>query len=139
VVKLKVWAKVEETESENRVETAILSLFPGKTVDCGEGRKTLGIEKKDLEKIREIFRVKKIGKTALKLLEKNERPNFTKIMFNKQAAFAGRVVLVDSYDLSPLGAVVLEIKDYDDDFLAWFTGFSRSQESSKPRRKDSSE
>jgi predicted RNA binding protein with dsRBD fold (UPF0201 family) len=139
LVKLKAWAEVGETESGEKVEKAILGIFPGENVESAEGRKFSILEIPDLEKLREIFRVKKIGKTVMALLEKSERPNFLKLMFNKQAAFMGRAVLVDSQNLSPLGAVVLEIKDYDDSFLHWLTGFLRSPESSRLRRRDSSE
>jgi predicted RNA binding protein with dsRBD fold (UPF0201 family) len=139
LVKLKAWAEVGETEDEKKVEKAILGIFPGKTVEFREGKKSAELEIPDLQKLHEIFRVKKIGKTVMALLEKSERPNFMKLMFNKQAAFMGRVVLVDSQNLSPLGAIVLEIKEYDDAFLTWFTGFLRSPEFSKPRRRGSSE
>ena len=129
MVKLKVWAKVGPTESKEKVSKALLSLFPKNLVSDDKNVLSIEIDHNELDYFREVMRIKKIEKTVFKQLLKFEKDDHTRLMFNKQAAFMGKFIVVDTYDLSPMGAIVLEIDGFNDDFLRWFTGLERDPES----------
>ncbi len=133
MVRIRVWSKAGRTESAERVRAAVENLFPGVELK-GNGQLEAELGPEDLRLIQRLIAVRKIGKTVRSQLLKNLRDGKTKLMFNKQAAFAGKLSLVEEYDESPMGAVVLEM-DWDDGMVEWLTGLSRNQERKRNRQK----
>ena len=126
MVKLKLWVKVQESEDPKKVKKAISNILPDLPIKEEENLFIINLDHQDLKFLRELIRVRKIGKTVLGQIIRHEKDNKSKLMFNKQAAFMGKTMLVDTYDLSPMGAIVLDIVNFGDTFVKWLTGYERN-------------
>ena len=122
MVKLKVWARVSDTEKLERVRMAITNIFPDIMLEGVAAELTLD----NVKNLRSKIRAKRIGKSVAGQLIKNKSGQRTRLLLHKQAAFTGRIALVEKYMDSPMGAIVVEL-DWDEDFIAWFTGVEKSQ------------
>jgi predicted RNA binding protein with dsRBD fold (UPF0201 family) len=133
VAGLKIWARVGPSEDPGRVRRAVESLVPGVgVVQEGEGF-SAALSTGDLGDLRRKFLAKKVGKTVGGQLWKNRQGTGTRLLFNRQAAFAGKVALVERYGDSPLGAVVLELP-WDEELVGWLTGVTKSPRPRRSRR-----
>lgn len=105
---VKIKARIKATESPTRVLESVLNMFPRikikETDDSiqGEG----GIEV--LEELRESLEKRRIRSTARKILYENITGNRTIFYLNKQAAFIGKVNILEE-EISPLGDIRVEI------------------------------
>jgi predicted RNA binding protein with dsRBD fold (UPF0201 family) len=129
MVKLKVLARVSETEDPERVRKAVRNLFPNINLE-GE---TAKLDICDLKELRMKIRAKRIGSTVVGQLVKNKSGETTKLMLHRQAAFVGKVTLVGKDRDSPGGAIILEL-GWDEDFISWLTGVEKSRFPLKNRR-----
>ena len=133
MVKLTVRTDVLVTEKVERVSKAVGNLFPGIVLKGGVGKLVVS----DLKDLKNKIGVKKIGKTVLGQLVKNYQGGRTELRFNKQAAFAGKISLVENRGESPNGPIILEV-DWDIEFVSWLTGVEKNQVVELSRRLDSS-
>lgn len=122
MVKLRVWARVTETEDPEKVKRAILNIFPGTKLDD----LSAGLVVDDLKALRRLIKVKRIGKTVVGQLVRNLVDDKTNVFFHKQAAFVEKLAFVEKYEDSPGGAIVLEI-NWDVGLVSWLTGVEKSQ------------
>lgn len=120
------------TESLSRVRSALLNLFPDLRLQ--EKDDVVSGETESLDRLRELIRNQKIRDTIRAQLLHARRDQRTRILLNKQAAFAGRVNVAES---APLGVVLVEIESDDlpatIDFVAESTVGAPRQEG-RPQR-----
>jgi predicted RNA binding protein with dsRBD fold (UPF0201 family) len=97
------------TESQARVEKALLNIFPDATVEVtGEGEvKRIFSKTEDLATLETLLRDQRIRDTARGLLLKGIDADCIGFHLNKQAAFAGRVNFTDGD--SALGDLAVRI------------------------------
>ncbi|TRO62005.1 hypothetical protein E2P64_00540 [Candidatus Bathyarchaeota archaeon] len=125
MAKLTVWANAGSTEDPSKVRGAVLNLFPEAVLNGG-GNLSGQLRPEDLQDFRGIIRVKRIGKTVVGQLARNRDGDETRLFFHKQAAAAGKVALVEKYEDSPCGAIVLEFP-WDEGLISWLTEVEKSQ------------
>jgi len=105
---VKVKTRIKATENPQKVLESVLNIFPKIEVKerndsiQGEG----GIEV--LEELRESLEKRRIRSTARKILYENITGNRTTFYLNKQAAFIGKVNILEE-EISPLGDIKVEI------------------------------
>ncbi|MBR9689893.1 MAG: hypothetical protein GOV01_03290 [Candidatus Altiarchaeota archaeon] len=126
MVKLKVWAGVGETEDETKVNSALKNLFGEVEFKLVEGKLQGKMEHTCLNNLKHLARVKQIQASIFGQLSRNDVDGKTKLFLNKQAAFAGKFSLVQNYEDSPLGAIVVEF-NWDAKLFKWLTGLERNQ------------
>lgn len=67
---------------------------------------------------------RRIRAAARRLMEYSRHGTRTEIMINRQAAFAGVIVVCGSQDESPLGPIYLRIQSNKmDDLVGWLTAY----------------
>ena len=122
MVKLKVWCAIDEVENEKKVIKALKNLFPSIKFRKEE-EKVVGIGKKsDIEFLREKIWWKKILDTVRETLIQNLTNEKTELLLHKQAAFSGKVALVETDEESPFGAIHVEIMGKNlEEFIDWFS------------------
>lgn len=105
---VKVKTRIKATENPRKVLESVLNIFPKIRIKerndsiQGEG----GIEV--LEELRESLEKRRIRSTARKVLYENITGNRTIFYLNKQAAFIGKVNILEE-EISPLGDIKVEI------------------------------
>jgi len=105
---VKVKTRIKATENPRKVLESVLNIFPKIRIKerndsiQGEG----GIEV--LEELRESLEKRRIRSTARKVLYENITGNRTTFYLNKQAAFIGKVNILEE-EISPLGDIKVEI------------------------------
>ena len=121
MVSVRIWCRVDELEDEEKVRRALENLFPTvsfkkeKDVLVGAGKR------KDLVFLKEKIWGKKILDTVRAVLLRNLREKRTELLLHKQAAYAGKVGLVEFDDESPFGAIHVEICGNLEEFIDWFS------------------
>jgi uncharacterized protein len=133
MVEMRVRARVGETEDEKRVVRAVGNIFPGVELRNGEA----GLRAGDLKNLKNKVSAKRIGRTVLGQLARNLHGGKTKLLFNRQAAFAGKVSLVETEEESPMGAIVLEL-NWDEGLVCWLTGAEKGRVAELSRHSGSS-
>ncbi|MEM0340343.1 MAG: RNA-binding domain-containing protein [Acidilobaceae archaeon] len=120
-----VEAEIRYTENRDKVIKAIKNLVDISsftTIPSPRGEKAIG-ESSSLEALlplHQAIRVEKILDTVRSVLKKNKREDSTHLLFHKQAAFVGKVSIVDSDRESPLGAIkLLIVRDNIDEVIDW--------------------
>ena len=119
-------AEIKKTESQEKVATAVKTLFGGKGELRIETDRIMFIST-DLESLRHLkdqFRDRRIRSTARRLLLKNQEEGSlqTYLMFNKQAATVGIGALCDDPRESALGPIILRVKSSDlQKVIDWLT------------------
>ncbi|MBC7119036.1 MAG: hypothetical protein H5T36_01155 [Methanobacteriaceae archaeon] len=105
---VKVKTRIKATENPRKVLESVLNIFPKIRIKerndsiQGEG----GIEV--LEELRESLEKRRIRSTARKVLYENITGDRTIFYLNKQAAFIGKVNILEE-EISPLGDIKVEI------------------------------
>ncbi|MBC7100975.1 MAG: hypothetical protein H5T40_05030 [Methanobacteriales archaeon] len=105
---VKIKTRINATENPRKVLESVLNIFPKieiKETDNliqGEG----GIEV--LEELRESLEERRIRSTARKILYENRIGPKTTFYLNKQAAFIGKVNILEE-EISPLGDIKVEL------------------------------
>ncbi|MDA4123108.1 MAG: hypothetical protein OK456_08025 [Thaumarchaeota archaeon] len=125
-VKLRVFATISPTEDKNKVLTAVTHLLGECAFIVEEGAGGLRIASEDpgcLRLIHDQLRDRHVRSAARRLMLKQGRlDNGLRLLFNRQAAFAGVVSLCSDGLESPLGPIIMEIESKDPDLLIdWLT------------------
>lgn len=109
---IEVIAELKPTEDPKKVEKALLNLFP--SFEISRNKRIIKGRGSNLEKFKERLREQKIRTTARALLMKGRKGDSTKFYLNKQAAWVGKVNLVEP-ELAPLGPieVIIEAEGID--------------------------
>ena len=100
-------AKVFPTEDPGKVRQALLNLFPGADLAEEAGGMTASTE--DLSHFMEQVRRQRILDAMRATLLRGAEADRTTFCLNKQAAFVGKISMVEGN--VPLGAVVVTIQD----------------------------
>jgi uncharacterized protein len=112
---------VNPTEDMDKVIKAFSNVFNYDDLIISEDTVTVTGNMSCLLPFKEFLEKRQIRDTARKMLQKglDEDSNIIQFKINKQAAFAGRINLVDD-DLSPLGEIDIIIKtDNPAEFIGW--------------------
>lgn len=102
-------AKVFPTEDPGKVRQALLNLFPG--ADLVEEVDGMTASTEDLSHFMEQVRRQRILDAMRATLLRGAEADRTTFYLNKQAAFVGKISMVEGK--VPLGAVVVTIQDED--------------------------
>jgi hypothetical protein len=115
-LKLSVEVEVRPTESVEKVKTAVKNIFPTIELQPVDG-KLVGesADVQALEKFHQRLRLLRILGSARSVMFSGRQDNTTRVMLNKQAAFAGKVSFTDGE--SPLGPIVVAFEAPDIEHL----------------------
>lgn len=113
-----VEAEVRPTEVVEKVKKAIENLYDGElaVVEGPNGWKTVKGESHDirsLDKLRSLAKSLGIEPALKSYLLKNREGNRTRILLHKQAAYMGRISLIDDPRESPMGPISISIASDD--------------------------
>ena len=114
-------ATVNPTEDMDKVIEAISNVFDYDDLIITEDQVTVTGSSSALNRVKDFLETRQIRDTARKILLKGLNDDFheIKLKISKQAAFAGRINLVED-DLSPLGEIELTIKTQTpEEFIGW--------------------
>lgn len=114
-------AIVNPTEDRDKIIKAISNVFDYDELIISEDIITVTGDISSLFPFKESLEKRQIRDAARKILQKglNQQSPVIQFKINKQAAFAGRINLVDN-ELSPLGEIEIKIKtDNPEEFIGW--------------------
>lgn len=115
--------EVMKTEDPQKVRRAVLNILPGIEVREDASSRLLTGESSDsscLLALYEQIRARKVAGVVRRLYEKHLVGERSWLYFNKQAAYAGSVVVCEDPSESPLGPIKVFFKCRDKDvFLDW--------------------
>jgi uncharacterized protein len=113
-MKCKVEAKthVSPTEDPDKVIKALSNIFDYEELDIGKDYVIISGECSILNYMKELMEKTKIRDTARKIFLKGAKNNKIRFKLSKQAAYTGRINLVEE-NLSPLGEINVQIKTKD--------------------------
>ncbi|MET1160170.1 MAG: RNA-binding domain-containing protein [Thermoprotei archaeon] len=141
---IRVIAYVKPTEDVEKVKEAVRNVFDGEILVFEEGNGYYRIEgiaysRKALEKLYELIRIEQIIPATRNYLLRNTRGNTITIMLHKQAAYMGKISLVDSDRESPLGAIRIIIEHANPrEIIDWLAPeFKPRRERGKQQRRSS--
>ncbi len=124
-MKIRVKVNVSKVESEERVRKALQKLFPLMKFEKVENYLVGEGSRNDADLLREKIWQAKIIDTFRDELLARRFENRTEVLLHKQAAYAGKLSLVEFSDESPHGAIKVEFEFENEDeferFLAWIT------------------
>ncbi len=135
-MKIRVKTIIHPTEAKEKVLQAVSNIFSGtlRIRDLGDGYYEVIGESStldSLDKLYDMIRVEQIITAVRSYLQKHSRSGRIKIMIHKQAAYMGKLSLVDSDKESPLGAITITIDtDNIDEVIDWL-----APEIGKPKSK----
>lgn len=115
MVYIRVEAEVRPTEDLAKVLKAVSTVIRtdnARVEDMGRGYRTIVVESTDIESIKPLhdsLRRHRILDTARDYMFKHKRGEIITIMFNKQAAYQGRISFIEKPSESPLGAIVMMV------------------------------
>ncbi|RLG80751.1 MAG: hypothetical protein DRO13_02985 [Thermoprotei archaeon] len=114
-MRIRVLAYAKPTEDPEKVREAVLNVFNGEVVVVEEGKGYYRVEgfsnsRSSLNKMYNLVRAGQIAPAVRSYLLKNKRGNAITILLHKQAAYMGKISLIDSDRESPLGAIRIEIE-----------------------------
>jgi uncharacterized protein len=106
--KIEAETRVNPTEDLDKVINALSNLFEYEELEIGKDYVVVSGGCSSLAPFKEFLENKKIRDTARVIFLKGARYNTIKFKLSKQAAYAGRINLVED-DLSPLGEIKVNI------------------------------
>ena len=113
-VQIEVSANLNNSESFEKVSTAIKNVLVGSNpVNQNESVVLKSNSIGDLSRIYDYIRSKQTISVARSRLLRNLDGNETFLLLNRQAAYAGAIVICDSDAESPLGAIRLTLRSPD--------------------------
>ncbi|MFA0834371.1 MAG: RNA-binding domain-containing protein [Methanobacterium formicicum] len=118
-------ATVKPTEDLDKVIKALSNVFDYDDIVIAEEMVTVTGNTSCLFPFREFLDKGQINDAARKMILKgwDEESKTINLKLNKQAAFAGRINLVDAADLSPLGEIEVKISTENvEKFANWLCG-----------------
>ncbi|WP_440059888.1 RNA-binding domain-containing protein [Thermogladius sp. 4427co] len=128
MAKIIIEAEVRPTEELEKVKNAIENLYEGElqVEQAPNGWlviRGVSSDMKSLRRFRDKVKINGIEPAVRNYLLKNKRNNETSLMLHKQAAYVGKISLIDSPKESPLGPIVIVIEGEDvDRVIDYLTG-----------------
>ncbi|MEM1873878.1 MAG: RNA-binding domain-containing protein [Acidilobaceae archaeon] len=123
--KIVVEVEIRLTEDKDKVLRAVKNIVDVETLtttSTSKGEILVGeaSSPRALLPLYQAVRAERILDAVRNALKKNRRENSTHLLLHKQAAYAGRISIVDSDRESPLGAIKLTIiRDNIDEIIDW--------------------
>jgi len=119
--KIEVVCEINPSEDPQKVESAILNIFPNCEIQKEKfSLRALSENLQSLEKIRESIHSMKSQKTYRRALEKHLDHDSTWFYLNKQAAFAEKIAICEESDESPLGPLkIILTSKYVERIIQW--------------------
>jgi predicted RNA binding protein with dsRBD fold (UPF0201 family) len=116
LLKLRVEAKINPTESRDKVEEAVKRIFPALQLELREDSLVgESSQPKVLENLHQQLQLQAIRNSARKVLRAGREDDALRFMLNKQAATVSKVSFTDGE--SPLGPIVVTIQASDPDLV----------------------
>jgi len=116
LLKLRVEAKINPTESRDKVEEAVKRIFPALQLELrGDSLVGESSRPKVLENLHQQLQLQAIRNSARKVLRTGREDDTVRFMLNKQAATVSKVSFTDGE--SPLGPIVVTIQASDPDLV----------------------
>ena len=104
--KIEVFCTINPSESIEKVEQTISSIFPYSVIKNNEFTiNAISKELRSFEKIYNFVHNNKLQKNFLRSLEDNLENDTTWFYLNKQAAFVEQIAICEEFDESPLGPI----------------------------------
>ena len=104
--KIEIFCTVNPSESIEKVEQTISSIFPYSVIKNNEfSINAVSKELRSFEKIYHFIHNNKLQKNFLRSLEDNLENDTTWFYLNKQAAFVEQIAICEEFDESPLGPI----------------------------------
>jgi predicted RNA binding protein with dsRBD fold (UPF0201 family) len=104
--KIEMFCTINPSESIEKVEQTISSIFPYSVVKNNEFTiNAISKELRSFEKIYHFIHNNKLQKNFLRSLEDNLENDTTWFYLNKQAAFVEQIAICEEFDESPLGPI----------------------------------
>ena len=104
--KIEVFCTINPSESIEKVEQTISSIFPYSVIKNNEFTiNAISKELRSFEKIYHFVHNNKLQKNFLRSLEDNLENDITWFYLNKQAAFVEQIAICEEFDESPLGPI----------------------------------
>jgi predicted RNA binding protein with dsRBD fold (UPF0201 family) len=110
--KIEAETHVYPTEDLNKVIIAFSNVFDYEELEIGKNYVLISGGCSTLAHLKEFLEKKKIRDTARRIFLKGAKKNNIIFKLSKQAAYAGRINLVEE-NLSPLGEIQVQIKTID--------------------------
>ena len=110
--KIEAETRVNPTEDLDKVIKALSNVFDYEELEIGKDCVIISGGSSTLAHLKEFLEKKKIRDTARKIFLKGATYNKIRFKLSKQAAYAGRINLVEE-NLSPLGEIEVQIKTED--------------------------
>ena len=119
--KIEITSSINPSEDPQKIETAILNIFPSAKIKINNFSITSNSKDLNLlEKIYDVIHLNQSQKIYQRQLEKNLDNDSTWFYLNKQAALVGTVVLCEEADESPLGPIKVVLTSPNiDSILDW--------------------
>jgi uncharacterized protein len=110
--KIEAETHVYPTEDLDKVIKALSNVFDYEEIEIGKNYVIISGGCSTLALMKEVLEKKKIRDTARRIFLKGAKKNNIIFKLSKQAAYAGRINLVEE-NLSPLGEIEVQIKTED--------------------------
>ena len=123
---IEVFCSINPSEDLQKIETAILNIFPDNEIK-NTNVKITGTSKKieSLSKIFEVIHNRRITNTYRRILNQNLSNNSTWFYLNRQAAYVDVIALCNEEDESPLGPIEIILDSQQiEQVIDWLTSFT---------------
>ena len=123
---IEVFCTINPSEDLQKIETAILNIFPDIEINKNNMQIT-GISKKieSLSRIFEIIHNRRITNVYRRTLNQNLSENSTWFYLNRQAAYVDVIALCNEEDESPLGPIKIILDSQQiEQVIDWLTSFT---------------
>ena len=123
---IEVFCSINPSEDLQKIETAILNIFPDIEIKNTNVEIT-GTSKKieSLSKIFEVIHNRRITNTYRRILNQNLSNNSTWFYLNRQAAYVDVIALCNEEDESPLGPIEIVLNsDQIEQVIDWLTSYT---------------
>ena len=123
---IEVFCTINPSEDLQKIETAILNIFPDIEINKNNMQIT-GISKKieSLSRIFEIIHNRRIIDAYRRTLNQNLSGNSTWFYLNRQAAYVDVIALCNEEDESPLGPIEIILDSQQiEQVIDWLTSFT---------------
>ena len=123
---IEVFCTINPSEDLQKIETAILNIFPDIEINKNNMQIT-GISKKieSLSRIFEIIHNRRITDVYRRTLNQNLSGNSTWFYLNRQAAYVDVIALCNEEDESPLGPIEIILDSQQiEQVIDWLTSFT---------------
>lgn len=119
--KIEVFCTINPSESIEKVEQTISSIFPYSVIKNNEFTiNAISKELRSFEKIYHFVHNNKLQKNFLRSLEDNLENDTTWFYLNKQAAFVEQIAICEEFDESPLGPIKVTLSSSNiDRIIDW--------------------